>query len=82
MGKTYLFRERIRPTHCVPSIKVSHVRLEVYGNFASIFPGDNFENVHVAEEAKTAKFRPGQSERRYFCGSAGMWKVCLLISPV
>lgn len=61
MGKTYLFRERIRPTHCVPSIKVSRVHLEDYGNFASIFPGDNFENVHVAEEAKTAKFRPGQS---------------------
>jgi hypothetical protein len=48
------------------------VRLGIYDNFASIFPGSTFEDVDVAEEAKTAKISPRQ--RCFVCGSARMWK--------
>lgn len=46
-GKTYLFGGNLNTDWLVKPL--GRVRLEIYGNFASIFPGGNFEDDDVAE---------------------------------
>jgi hypothetical protein len=73
-GKTYLFGGYVN-TDAVPSRKDYNSR--TFGDLWQLrinLPGGDFDDVDLADEAKTAMTGPWQ--RCFTCGSAGRWKKC------